>query len=108
MPDLWRVSLTLLVLCSFSSAQEIHSHGVPEKLGRVSFPVSCAPAVQEQFNRSVALLHSFAYSAAEDAFRGVADVDPGCAMAYWGMAMTYFHPRSEEHTSELQSRRDLV
>src|SRR5579871_1386590 len=97
MPDLWRVSLTLLVLCSFSSAQEIHSHGVPEKLGRVSFPVSCAPAVQEQFNRSVALLHSFAYSAAEDAFRGVADVDPGCAMAYWGMAMTYFHPLWEPH-----------
>ena len=91
MPDLWRVSLTLLVICSFSSAQETHSHGVPEKLGSVSFPISCAPAVQEQFNRGVALLHSFAYSAAEDAFRGVVEVDPGCAMAHWGMAMAYFH-----------------
>jgi hypothetical protein len=36
----------------------------------VSFPISCAPAVQEQFDRGVALLHSFAYTAAENAFQG--------------------------------------
>jgi tetratricopeptide (TPR) repeat protein len=71
-------------------AQETHNHGVPEKLGKVSFPISCKPAVQEQFDRGVALLHSFAYSAAEEAFRGVAEVDPQCAMAHWGMAMAYF------------------
>ena len=79
------------VLISFSSAQETHSHGAPEKLGKVSFPISCIPAVQEQFDRGVALLHSFAYTAAEDAFQGVAELDPLCAMAHWGMAMTYFH-----------------
>jgi tetratricopeptide (TPR) repeat protein len=39
----------------------------------------------------VALLHSFAYTAAENAFQGVAQLDPQCAMAHWGMAMTYFH-----------------
>ena len=91
MPDLWRISFTLFFILPFASAQESHSHGVPEKLGRVSFPVSCAPAVQEQFNRGVALLHSFAYTAAEDAFKGVAEQDPRCAMAHWGMAMSYFH-----------------
>jgi len=91
MPDLWRILLTLLFLFPFSLAQEIHNHSAPEKLGKVSFPISCAPAVQEQFDRGVALLHSFAYTAAEDAFQGVAKLDPRCAMAHWGMAMTYFH-----------------
>jgi tetratricopeptide (TPR) repeat protein len=97
MPDLRRMLLTFLLIVPFSafspfsSAQETHNHGVPEKLGTVSFPVSCKPAVQEQFDRGVALLHSFAYPAAEDAFQGVAEQDPQCAMAHWGMAMAYFH-----------------
>ena len=57
----------------------------------MSFPISCTASDQEQFDRGVALLHSFAYTAAEDAFQGVAEQDPQCAMAHWGMAMTYFH-----------------
>ncbi|HEY6374243.1 MAG TPA: hypothetical protein VIX90_01840 [Edaphobacter sp.] len=91
MPDLWRILLTLLFILPFSSAQETHSHNAPEKLGKVSFPISCAPPVQEQFDRGVALLHSFAYTPAEDAFQSVAKLDPQCAMAHWGMAMSYFH-----------------
>ena len=39
----------------------------------------------------MALLHSFAYSAARTAFQHVAEQDPQCAMAHWGVAMTYFH-----------------
>ena len=81
----------LLVPIPFSSAQE-HDHGTPEKLGSVSFPISCAPAVQTQFNRGIALLHSFAYAAAENAFHQVAQQDPHCAMAHWGVAMAYFQP----------------
>jgi tetratricopeptide (TPR) repeat protein len=92
MPDLWPILLTLLFIFPVASAQETHSsHSAPEKLGKVSFPVSCTPAVQEQFNRGVALLHSFAYTPAESAFQGVAEADPHCAMAHWGMAMSYFH-----------------
>ena len=91
MPDLWRILLTLLFIFPFSWAQEIHSHSVPEKLGKVSFPISCTPAVQQQFDRGVALLHSFAYAAAENVFQGVGELDPRCAMAHWGVAMTYFH-----------------
>jgi tetratricopeptide (TPR) repeat protein len=72
-------------------AQE-HEHPVPEKLGLVKFPTSCSPKVQKDFERGVALLHSFAYSAAEKAFRDVAKADPKCAIAHWGIAMTYFHP----------------
>jgi tetratricopeptide (TPR) repeat protein len=91
MPNRWRILLALPLLFPFASAQETHNHTAPEKLGKVSFPTSCKPAVQEPFNRGVALLHSFAYSAAEHAFQGVAEQDPRCAMAHWGMAMTYFH-----------------
>jgi tetratricopeptide (TPR) repeat protein len=83
-------ALSLLLLLSISPAQE-HSHNAPQRLGTVSFPVSCSPAVQERFNRGVALLHSFAYTPAQDAFQQVAEMDPQCAMAHWGIAMTYFH-----------------
>jgi hypothetical protein len=81
----------LLIFPSSSRAQDAHSHSAPEKLGAVSFPISCLPEVQQQFNRGVALLHSFAYAAAENAFRGVAQQDSHCAMAHWGIAVTYFH-----------------
>lgn len=82
-----------LLLASTTQAQEMpHDHGIPEKLGSVSFPISCAPAVRQPFNRAVALLHSFAYGAAQQAFKDVATKDPSCAMAHWGLAMTYFHP----------------
>jgi hypothetical protein len=91
MSSLWRIFLTLLFLLRFSLAQEPHSHGAPEKLGEVSFPISCTSAVQDQFDRGVALLHSFAYAAAENAFQRVAELDPRCAIAHWGMAMAYFH-----------------
>ena len=91
MSHLGRILLTLLFIVPFSSAQETHDHPAPEKLGKVSFPTSCTPAVQEQFERGVALLHSFAYTAAESAFQGVVDQDRRCAMAHWGLAMTYFH-----------------
>jgi len=74
-----------------SAAQDGHNHPVPEKLGTVSFPTSCKPAVQQEFNRAVALLHSFAYKAAEEAFQDVSQQDPHCATAHWGSAMTHFH-----------------
>lgn len=81
----------MLLLSTLLAAQEPHDHGMPEKLGKVSFPISCGQAVQEKFDRAVALLHSFAYSSAEKTFQDVAGRDPHCAMAHWGMAMTYFH-----------------
>jgi len=60
----------------------------PEKLGKVHFPVSCTPAAQEQFDRAVAMLHSFWYPQDLKAFAEVANTDPNCAMAYWGMAIS--------------------
>jgi len=60
--------------------------------GKVTFPVSCAPAVQPEFARGVALLHSFFYEEARRVFTSVAERDPKCAMAQWGIAMTWWHP----------------
>ncbi len=71
--------------------EELHSHPPPEKLGRVSFATSCAARVAHDFERSVALLHSFSYAASEQSFRKVAAADPNCAMAHWGIAMSFYH-----------------
>ena len=60
--------------------------------GKVTFPVSCVPAVQPEFARGVALLHSFFYEEARRVFASVAEQDPKCAMAQWGIAMTWWHP----------------
>jgi tetratricopeptide (TPR) repeat protein len=60
--------------------------------GTVDFPVSCAPAVRAEFIRGVALLHSFFYEEARRIFTSVAKQDPNCAMAQWGIAMTWWHP----------------
>lgn len=60
-------------------------------LGTVHFKTSCIPAVANDFNRAVALLHSFEYDEARDVFSAVAKKDPNCAMAHWGEAMSYFH-----------------
>ncbi len=87
-----RILISVLLLASVAAAQEKQNHPAPEKLGRVSFVTSCQPGTQQEFDRAVALLHSFAYAPAEKAFRGVAAQDPDCAIAYWGVAMTHFHP----------------
>jgi tetratricopeptide (TPR) repeat protein len=64
---------------------------VPERLGTVSFSVSCAAAVQAPFDRGVALLHDFWYEEAQRQFEEIAKADPNCAMAHWGAAMSSFH-----------------
>ena len=68
-----------------------HHHDASEKLGTVSFPISCAPATQAQFERGMALLYSFEYETAANQFQEIQKKDPGCAMAYWGQAMSLYH-----------------
>lgn len=84
----------LFVLPGAGSAQEPHrhEHDAGEKIGRVNFVISCAPASQTQFNRAVAWLHSFEYEEAERAFTKITSSDPRCGMAYWGIAMSNYHP----------------
>ena len=60
--------------------------------GRVHMDISCSPVVAADFDRALALLHNFWYVRALERFNEVMKNDPGCAMAYWGAAMTYNHP----------------
>lgn len=86
-------STLLFALPLASPADEPHQHGTaPEKLGKVSFPVSCNDAARSKFERGVALLHSFWYDEAEKTFLEVTSTDPACAMGWWGVAMANFHP----------------
>jgi tetratricopeptide (TPR) repeat protein len=62
------------------------------KVGTVEFPTSCNEKVQPDFLRGMALLHSFFYEEARRVFTSVAEQDPRCAMAHWGVAMTWYHP----------------
>jgi tetratricopeptide (TPR) repeat protein len=95
-----RFTLLSIVLTSFvwmtavapAHAQHEHPAGEPEKLGKVNFRVSCDVTVQPQFSSAVAMLHSFWYEKAAEAFTAVAEKDATCGMAYWGVAMTHYHP----------------
>ncbi|MDQ6887545.1 MAG: tetratricopeptide repeat protein [Gemmatimonadota bacterium] len=63
-----------------------------DALGQVHFPVSCLAPAQAEFDHAVALLHHMTYPDARAAFEKVARLDPRCAMAHWGIAMTLFQP----------------
>ena len=86
------VGLLWFALTQPHSAAGQHEHPVPEKLGSGKFPSPVLRQGAAEFERAAALLHSFAYSAAEKAFRDVIAKEPDCAMAHWGVAMTYFPP----------------
>jgi tetratricopeptide (TPR) repeat protein len=58
------------------------------KLGDVHFPISCKAKVQSRFDYGLALLHSFEFREAEDAFRAVESDDPKCVIAAWGIALS--------------------
>jgi len=81
-----RQSLVALSTLLLLSSAVIQAHG-DDKLGNVTFPISCKAEVQPAFNRAVAILHNFWYPQSLNAFIEVAKADPDCAMAYWGIAM---------------------
>jgi len=86
------IVLTCITSCPPAFADEHHDYDPNATLGAVSFPIpSCSPAQQKNFERGVALLHSFWYEEADKQFKAVAATDPHCGMAYWGQAMSLYH-----------------
>lgn len=85
------IFLALALSSRPASSQQQHQHPPPQKLGEVSFSISCSPSSQVLFNRAVALLHSFAYTDAQKQFVRISQHDPRCAMAHWGVAMSFYH-----------------
>jgi len=89
LPHVLAVTLTTL---TFSGQEpEHHHHDTGQTAASVTFPVSCALAVQASFAHGVTLLHSFEYEEANHEFQEVAQRDPQCAMAYWGQGMSLYH-----------------
>jgi tetratricopeptide (TPR) repeat protein len=83
--------LAAFPLMSPAITADVAPASVQERLGTVSFPVSCSASVQTSFNRGVALLHDFWYEEARPQFERILKSDPGCSMAHWGIAMSVFH-----------------
>lgn len=80
-------------LSVFAADEKTHGqeHG-GHPLGSVTFPISCSKEAQAEFNHALALLHHMTYPQARTAFERVVEIDPKCAMAHWGIAMTLFQP----------------
>jgi tetratricopeptide (TPR) repeat protein len=72
------------------SPQAPPHHG--KQFGKVNFPTHCSESVQPTMEMGLALLHSFQYEEAEQAFTTAAHVDSECALAYWGKAMALYEP----------------
>jgi hypothetical protein len=84
-------TVVLLLAAAGRAESQDHAHAsgtAPERLGTVHFPTSCSPAVAPQFDRAVALLHSFEFGASLRAFTEVLATDSTCAMATWGIALS--------------------
>ena len=101
-------AILLTVAASVSRAQE-HQHGNGEKLGTVHFATSCNEVARKEFDRAVALLHSFQFSHAIEGFNAVLREDATCGIAYWGIALSDwsnpFAPGMKDK-SQLQAGRD--
>ncbi len=82
------IAAALLTLVASRSMAAEHQHRNGERLGTVHFATSCDAAVQKEFNRAVALLHSFQFSRAIDGFNAVLGEDATCGIAYWGIALS--------------------
>jgi tetratricopeptide (TPR) repeat protein len=80
-------SLTL-VASVWADADPANRTGDPEQLGRVHFKTSCSPEAQKQFERALAMLHSFFFPETVKAFTAIPATDPSCAIAYWGIAIS--------------------
>jgi hypothetical protein len=81
-----------LIFVSLALGQEDHHHALTEEeVGSVHFSTSCRTELAGGFNGAVALLHSFQYEQARQAFAEIASQDPQCAMADWGVAMSHYH-----------------
>src|SRR5215207_5739233 len=89
----WTISAAAFLLLLPTAAARSQDHAHPsgasaEKLGTVRFATTCNPAVAPQFDRAVALLHSFEFGASIRAFEQVLASDSTCAMAHWGIALS--------------------
>ena len=86
-----------------------HAHEHSPQLGKLSFETTCSQAAQAAFQRGLGWLHSFEYRRAEQSFSEAAGADPGCGIADWGVAMSYYHPLWDGPTAaELEKGKNAI
>ena len=83
-----RIARLLFISALIAPVDQTVARAAEERLGEVSFPISCSEAAQTQFNRAVAMQHSFFFPETVKAFSAIAEKEPSCAMAYWGIAVS--------------------
>jgi hypothetical protein len=86
------IAASILALAILTHAKPPQHPTSDEGFGRAHMDISCQSSVAPEFDRALALLHNFWYARALERFNQVLANDPGCAIAYWGAAMTYNHP----------------
>ena len=96
---MYQVCSLLIATVLLAAARPTVGSAQTAGLGSVSFPNTGAARAQAPFLRGLALLHSFEYADAAEAFREAQQLDTSFAMAYWGEALTYDHPIWGEHDS---------
>src|SRR5438309_7409423 len=85
-------STELISAIQLKRGKVISCGAIDKHFGKVNFNMTCVKDIIDDFNLAVALLHSFEYEESEKVFALVIDKKPDCAMAYWGVAMSNFHP----------------
>lgn len=106
-----RIILGLLLTLAASSLAQQHQPAKGEELGVVRFATSCNEGGQKEFDRAVALLHSFQFSRAIDGFNAAVGKDATCGIAYWGIALSdWSNPFAQgmKDKSQLQAGRESV
>src|SRR3981189_4018021 len=83
-----RIARLVFISTLIAPLDQTVARAAEERLGEVDFPISCSPAAQQQFNRAVAMQHSFFFPETVKAFTAIAEKEPSCAMAYWGIAIS--------------------
>jgi len=101
------LSLSLLTLPALCDEGHHHDELTSLELGSVHFPVSCTAPVQKPFEQGVALLHSFAFETAEQAFRQILQEDPRCAMAHWGIAKSMWRWGTPDAAKRKQGQAEM-
>src|ERR671916_643857 len=84
------LAFALIVAAPLPAAAQHDQHGDGDTLGTVNFETSCKAETRTDFNRAVALLHSFEYRPAMESFTKVLAADPSCAIAHWGVALCHW------------------
>ena len=98
-----------IALLAASGVAQEHQHGKGEKLGAVHFATSCSAEAQKEFDRAVALLHSFQFNHAIQGFNAALTSDPTCGIAHWGIALSQWSnpfAAGMKDNSQLQAGRE--